>query len=181
MNGNIIKITDHTVEKQRSNIKIVDISLNEDGEFIVDIKLRNIGEEVAFIKEISFDVLDYYNMLNPQMTQYQLVKSSNIYDVVLGEERRQVSIAEPRMVTIYYLSLSIIYDEDNKAARSEKYLWAVPSIGKYAGYYISHTDMEIAKKNYLELKKMDRYDAIKSKHFINIFKSYEDNKPDFLD
>ena len=202
MNGNIIKITDHTVEKQRSNIKIVDISLNEDGEFIVDIKLRNIGEEVAFIKEISFDVLDYYNMLNPQMTQYQLVKSSNIYDVVLVEERRQVfkvsqsirpnevdrfqikvasSIAEPRMVTIYYLSLSIIYDEDNKAARSEKYLWAVPSIGKYAGYYISHTDMEIAKKNYLELKKMDRYDAIKSKHFINIFKSYEDNKPDFLD
>lgn len=41
--------------------------------------------------------------------------------------------------------------------------------------------MEIAKKNYVELKKMDNYDAIKSKHFTSILKSYEENKSDFLD
>lgn len=82
--GSIIQITNLTAEKQQSNIKIVDISLNEDGEFIVDIKLRNVGDQVAFIKEISFDILDYYNMINLQMTHYRLVKSSNTYDVILG-------------------------------------------------------------------------------------------------
>ena len=61
-----------------------------------------------------------------------------------------------------------------------KYLWAVPSISEYAACYISHTSMEIAKKNYLELKKMNNYDAIKSNHFISILKSYEENKSDFL-
>ena len=176
-------------------------SLNEDKEFIVDIKLRNIGDQVAYIKEISFDILDYYNIINPQMTHYQLVESSHTYDVVLGKEKQQVfnvsqsiganevdrfqvklasSIAETRMVTIYYLTLSIIYDEDNKVVKSEKYLWAVPSISEYAACYISHTSMEIAKKNYLELKRMNNYDAIKSNHFISILKSYEENKSDFL-
>lgn len=156
---------------------------------------------MAFIKEISFDILDYYNMVNPQMTHYMLIEPSNTYDVVLGEEEQQVfkisqsigvnevdrfqvklasSIAEPRMVTIYYLSMSIIYDEDNKAAKSEKYLLAVPSIREWAGCYISHTSMEIAKKNYLELKKMSIYDAIKSEYFLNILKSYEENRSDFM-
>lgn len=82
--------TNLTEEKQQSNIKIVDISLNEDKEFIVDIKLRNIGDQVAYIKEISFDILDYYNMINPQMTHYRLVESSHTYDVVLGKEKQQV-------------------------------------------------------------------------------------------
>lgn len=164
-------------------------------------RIRNIGDQVAYIKEISFDILDYYNMINPQMTHYQLVESSHTYDVVLGKEKQQVfnvsqsiganevdrfqvklasSIAKTRMVTIYYLTLSIIYDEDNKVVKSEKYLWAVPSISEYAACYISHTSMEIAKKNYLELKKMNNYDAIKSNHFISILKSYEENKSDFL-
>lgn len=163
--------------------------------------MRNIGDQVAYIKEISFDILDYYNMINPQMIHYQLVESSHTYDVVLGKEKQQVfnvsqsiganevdrfqvklasSIAETRMVTIYYLTLSIIYNEDNKVVKSEKYLWAVPSISEYAACYISHTSMEIAKKNYLELKKMNNYDAIKSNHFISILKSYEENKSDFL-
>lgn len=199
--GNIVQIANYAPEKQPSNIKIVDIIFNQDKGLIVDIKLRNVGDQVAFIKEISFDILDYYNMVNPQMTHYQLVKSSNTYDVILGKEKQQVfkvsqsiginevdrfqvklasSIAETRMVTIYYLSISIIYDEDNKAVESEKYLLAVPSISEWAACYVSHTSKEIAKMNYLALKKMSAYDAIKSEHFSSILKSYETNKSDFL-
>ena len=199
--GNVVQITNVIEEKQQSNIKIVDISLDENEEFTVDIKLRNIGDQVAYIKEISFDILDYYNMVNPQMTNYQLVEPSHTYDVILGGEEQQVfkvsqsigtnevdrfqiklasSIAEARMVTIYYLTLSIIYDEDNKVIKSEKYLWAVPSIRECVACYISHTSMGIAKKNYLELKKMNNYNAIKSKHFLDILRSYDENKADFL-
>ncbi len=200
--GNVVQITNLPPKKKESDIKIVDITVYEDKEFIVDIKLRNIGDQVAYIKEISFNVLDYYNMVNPQITHYQLVQSSNTYDVILEEREQQIfkvsqsigvnevdrfqvkiasSIAEARMVTIYYLSLSIIYDEDNKVVQSEKYIWTVPSITKWAGCYVSHTSMELAKKNYFKLKEFNSYDAIKSKHFIDILSSYEKNKSDFLD
>lgn len=50
--GNILQITNLTEEKQQSNIKIVDISLNEDKEFIVDIKLRNIGDSSLYKRDI---------------------------------------------------------------------------------------------------------------------------------
>lgn len=55
--------------------------------------------------------------------------------------------------------------------------WAF--VEEYVACYISPASMEIAKKNYLELKKMNSYDAIKSEHFVNILKSYEENKSDF--
>lgn len=108
-----------------------------------------------------------------------MADASGCSSYISGFKRSQSIIKNPRL-TIYYLSLSIIYDEDNKVAKSDKYLWAVPSISKCAGCYISNTNMEIAKKNYLELKKMDKYDAVKSEHFTNILKSYEDNKSNFL-
>lgn len=200
-NSSVIQITNVTSEKEKSNIKIVDISFPKSGDFIIDIKLRNIGDQVTYIKEIAFDILDYYSMGNPQVTQYQLIPSSNTYDVVLGKKERQIfkisqgiganevdrfqikmasSIPEPRMPAIYYLFLSIIYDEDSKVEKSEKHIWAVPSNRKWAGCYVSHMDMEIAKKNYLELKRFDSYDGRKSEHFVNILESYEKNKSDFL-
>lgn len=199
--GNIVQITNYAPEKQPSNLKIVDISFNVDNGLIVDIKLRNVGDQVAFIKEISFDILDYYNMVNPQITHYKLVESSNTYDVILGDKKQQLfkvsqslgvnevdrfqmkiasSMAETSMATIFYLSFSIIYDEDNKAVKSKKYLLPVPSTSEWAACYVSHTSKAIAKKNYLELKKMSNYDAIKSEHFLSILKSYEENKSDFL-
>lgn len=64
--------------------------MDEDKEFTVDIKLRNIGDQVAYIKEISFNILDYYNMLDSQKTLYQLIKPSHTYDVILGKEKQQV-------------------------------------------------------------------------------------------
>lgn len=101
--------TNLTEEKQQSNIKIVDISLNEDKEFIVDIKLRNIGDQVAYIKEISFDILDYYNMINPQMTHYRLVESSHTYDVVLGKEKQQVFNVSQSIVFTILSSLPLLH------------------------------------------------------------------------
>ena len=35
-------------------------------------------------------ILDYYNMLDPQKTLYQLIKPSHTYDVILGKEKQQV-------------------------------------------------------------------------------------------
>lgn len=199
-NGNKVEVMNPAMPT-RSRIKIVDISLDEDEDFIVDIKLRNIGDEVAFLKKVVFDIHDCYSMKNPQITHYQLVEPSCTYDLVLDDRKQQVfnisqsiganeadrfqikiasSIAEARMAAIYFLSLSFIYDEDNKIERSSKFLWAVPSTQEWAGYYMSDLDLEIAKKNYLKLVHMNQYKAIKDEQFIRILDSYEQNKSDFL-
>lgn len=186
-----------------SNVKIVDLSFYtcEDGVLIADIKLRNIGEQVAFLKKVSFDILDYYNMDNPQIVCYSLVESSNTYDIILDKDKRKVfnishkiclndvdrlflklssSIADINMVTIYYLTVSFIYDEDNKVTKSEKYILPVPSNKKFSARYIADINKKIAKQNYLMLKKMNTYEAIKTQEFVNILNSYEENKSDFM-
>lgn len=199
-NGNTVKVMNPAPPK-RSTIKIVDIFLVEDEDFIVDIKLRNIGDEVAFLKKVVFDIHDYYSMENPQITHYQLVESSCTYDLVLDDREQQVfnisqsigtnevdrfrikiasSIAEAGMAAIYYLSLSFIYDEDDKIESSGKFLWAVPSNQEWAGCYVSDFDFEIAKRNYLKLVELNQYKAVKDEQFIQILDSYEQNKSDFL-
>ena len=59
--GNILQITNLTEEKQQSNIKIVDISLNEDKEFIVDIKA--LSKTVRYTGDISTACEDWESMI----------------------------------------------------------------------------------------------------------------------
>ncbi|WP_343208024.1 hypothetical protein [Anaerolentibacter hominis] len=197
--GNVVQIYAAAPVK-KSRIKIVDITVNDEREFIVDIKLRNTGDEVAFLKKISFDIMDYYDLENPQVTEFQMIGPSAEYDVILDDRPRQEfsisqsigpnevdrfelkmasSTAEARMATIYYLSLSIIYDEDDKTEKSGNYVWAVMSNQRWAGCYINHMNMDIARKNYLKLVEFNQYDGIKSANFNGILNSYETNKADF--
>lgn len=199
-NGNTVELM-NPVPPKKSIIKIVDISLAEDEDFVVDIKLRNIGDEVAFLKKVVFDIHDYYSMENPQIVNYQLVESSCTYDLVLDDRKHQAfnlsqsiganeaerfqikiasSIVEAGMAAIYYLSLSFIYDEDDKIEKSRKFLWAVPSTQEWAGCFVSGFDFRVAKKNYLKLVELNQYKAVKDEQFIQILDSYEQNKSDFL-
>lgn len=186
------------IEKKYSDVKIVDISIRED---IVDVKLRNVGNQVAFIKEITFNVFDFYAMEDICQTSYSLAPVTCTYDLLLSELKKQtfkvsqyingndvdhfqLKIASsdvlPLMAAIYYLSLSIVYDEDNKTVESGKFVWAVRSFREFYGCYRGGKNIWAAKKNYENLLRFDRYDADKSKWFKGILESYEKNKNDFL-
>jgi hypothetical protein len=188
--------------KEDSYIEIVDVDfdINKDG-YYLDIKLRNSGDKIAFIKKIIFNMHDVFAMPNPQITQYSLVLPTATYDIVLNGEKQQAfslsqsvgandvdrfkikiasSIAETRMVTVYYFSFILCYDENRKTAESQKYISAFPSKSEWNGCYVSHTSMEIAKENYLQLLRISQLDGIKSKKFLDILKSYEDSKRDFM-
>lgn len=187
--------------KEEATIEIVDTEFVVDKGFFIDIKLRNSGDKVAYIKKIEFNMYDIYAMRNPQMTSYKLVTPTATYDVVLNKEEKQTfslsqavspngvdrfrikvasSIAETRMVTVYYFSFVLYYNEDNKTSESQKYIAVFPSTSEWAGCFVYDTSMEIAKLNYLELLRISKYDCVKSDAFLNILKSYEDSKGDFM-
>jgi len=188
--------------KEEAIIKIVDTEFVEGEEgYFIDIKLRNSGDKVAYLKKIEFNMYDIYAMINPQITDYELIMPTAAYDIVLNEEGKQIfslsqavspngvdrfrikvasSIADTRMVTVYYFSFVLYYNEDNKTSESQKYIAVFPSTSEYIGYYVSHTSMEIAKSNYLELMRFSKHDCVKSDAFLSILKSYEDSKRDFM-
>jgi hypothetical protein len=76
--------------KEDSYIEIVDVDfdINKDG-YYLDIKLRNSGDKIAFIKKIIFNMHDVFAMPNPQITQYSLVLPTATYDIVLNGEKQQ--------------------------------------------------------------------------------------------
>lgn len=189
-------------QKEEALLQIVDTEfVTEDDGFFIDIKLRNSGDRIAYLKEIEFNIHDIYAMINPQFTNYQLITPTATYDIILNGKKKQKfslsqaiaangvdrfrikvasSIAETKMVTVYYFSFVLHYNEDDKTTESQKYIAVFPSTSEWAACYVSHTSMEIAKANYLELLRISKYDCIKSDAFLGILKSYEESKNDFM-
>lgn len=207
VHGNHNIIGDHNrielvASKTDAKVQLVDLLFDEDEKgCFIDLKLRNTGDTVAFLKEVTFHLYDAFPMKNPQFTHYKLVPSTATYDFVLNADplqkfpisqsipandvdrfRFQVasSIAQTRMVTIYYFSLSLVYNEDNAILETPRYIAPFPSTSKWAGCFVSGASMGIAKSNYLRLCEINQYDGIKSESFQMLFKSYEDSKKDFI-
>lgn len=191
--------------KKKAEIKIIDIEINEYDEDsiypVLDIKIRNIGDEVAFLKKINFYIHDYYEMVNPQEVHYQRIESSHTYDVLLsGMESKQYSISQsiepngvdrfklkiasklgedPLMPVIYKFSFSIVYNEDDSSIESAKLILPVPIREEVVGCYVSNNIKENAIKNYEKLKKFIQDDSLKSNSLKKIYESYEENKEEF--
>jgi hypothetical protein len=196
-------------QKEDANIRVIDVlfDADDDGQFCIDIKVSNKGDKVAFIKRVEFSVFDTFNMRNPQiMHQYCFMPVYPTYDVVLNSDSKQSfvlsqkvnandvdrfkisccsAIADVPMPAIYRLSFSLIYD-DNKFVETNKYIVAIPQTVGYNACYVSpidsifDTSAEIAKANYLELKKFAKLEGVQVDNFKDILKSYEDNKDDFM-
>lgn len=196
-------ISVHMSSKQEAKIHIVDTEFVTDkGDFFIDIKLRNSGDKVAFLKKIVFNVMDVYSMRNPNITHYSLITPTATYDAVLDEKKEQTfslsqaiapdsvdrfrikvasSIATTRMVAVYYFSYTLLYNEDDRTSESPKFIATFPSTSEWVGCFVSGTSMHIAKENYLQLQRMAKYDCVKSDHFLNVLKSYEKSKSNFID
>ncbi|WP_433749160.1 hypothetical protein [Paenibacillus amylolyticus] len=205
INGSGNTITINSDNKKKAEIKIIDLEIleaDDEEKFpILDVKLRNIGDEVAFLKRVVFNIHDFYEMINPHAIYFDRIESSYTYDMLLsgletknytisqsvgpnGVDRFRLRIAndlgDPIMPTIYKFDIQVVYNEDNLYVNSEKIILPIPSTEEYAGYYISHTIKENAKQNYINLKRFNEDQARKSGYFTGIYDSYESHKSDFL-
>ncbi|MDF2545787.1 MAG: hypothetical protein K0R93_685 [Anaerosolibacter sp.] len=190
--------------KKEADVRIIDIVIDSDSDErypVLDVKLRNAGDEVAFLKKVSFNISDYFEMINPQITHFERIEATHTYDILLsgldnkvyslsqsilpnGVDRFRIRLAntfgDPIMPAIYKFSISILYNENNLCVKSEDMIIPIPSTEACNGYYVSDLSRENAKINYQNLKRFNRDTSLKSEHFQDIFDSYQKNESDFL-
>ncbi|MEK4820259.1 hypothetical protein [Priestia sp. FSL R5-0680] len=140
-------------------------------------------------------------MENPYIIRYSYVESSHTYDMLLsglesksysisqsvspnGVDRFKIKLAnsygDPETPPIYRLSILMVYNEEDLYVESKEIILPISYMQKHRGCYIADTVKEKAKKNYINLQRFYERDTIKSKHFLFIYNSYEENKKDFL-
>jgi len=134
----------HPIAKTDSKLNLVDcsVSYDSDADALIpelDIKIRNTGEQSAFIKEIMIDVLGEATYEDCRRPRYALIEASATYDIDLviaprknishsikpaDVDRIKVRVGRSRggpTLTVYKVTIKILYDEDNKELVSEPF------------------------------------------------------------
>jgi len=187
-----------------SIVELVDVFIDEELDeynfsIALDIKLRNIGDKIAFLNKLEVIMLDYYEMQTLGDYHYE-EESSYEYDLLIDNRSLQtfeISQAIPAndvdrfrlalaaangiegypVICYFYLKL---YFNSNDYVQSEKMIVPimVPRIVVASTY---KENMPNAKANYLALCRFNEYDAKKSDTFLRCLESYEDTKSDFME
>lgn len=127
--------------KVDSKVQLVDYSVSyPDSDVLmpeIDVKFRNTGDQVAFIKRVEFDTLGEATLEDCNKPLYSLIEASANYDINLLEnpikdishsikpadvdriKLRVFRTSGGPTLTVYKVTLKVIYDEDNKAATSD--------------------------------------------------------------
>lgn len=185
-----------------SDLRLVDVSIEEsDNSFPkIDIKLRNLGTEVVFLKKGVLRVIDKGILRDSAIVDYLSVAVSWNYDILLGDEKqieKPISHSiQPNAVdrftftlahdggdrvfpTLFYIEVSLVYNEDDKTLIFKPLLIPVPSTMKAIAATTSGYDRGIAIANINLLKRFAAYEGIKSETFRKMMKKYK--KPeDFM-
>jgi len=104
---------------------------------VVDLKMRNTGDQVAFVKQVAVEILDSAEFEDCGHPQYELIQASATYDLDLaGSPVKAIShsikhadvdriklrigrsVGGP-ILTVYKVLLRITYDEDDKKVESK--------------------------------------------------------------
>ena len=189
-------------KKTDSQIEIVDITIEESNEFpMLDIKLRNSGDTVAYLYKIEVVMDDFFQMYNIYKNGYMMMEPSHNYDMMLTEkdvqsldisqvipgndaDRFTITLAtntgdEPEVPAICTFSIKLYYN-DNQYIESKTMTIPINDPQRYSSIYTYSTDDNLAYQNYKNLCRINEYISIKSTYFNKIFESYEENKKDFI-
>ena len=206
-------------QKQDSRIEIVDIQITEEiaqitfvnekkGEeatygirigTYIDIKLRNTGDTVAFLKRVVINVHEFYPLVDPAETNYSYVPVTETYDILLNGEQNQTfevsqmveangtdrflikvmsDIGNMRMDVVYLFSVTLIYDEDDKTVESAKYIAVFPPNFNVEGCHFSKYIEENWEQNYSMIKYFASLEdpangVFASQNFIELMEQYD--------
>ena len=174
------------------SLRLVDISIDEPRNKFptLDVKLRNIGDEVIFLKRATFKILKAGELRNPRICNYQLIPVSWNYDVIFRRAEEEISHnisqaldpnsvdrftftigqkgGDPVLPTLYYFQLMLTYNEDDKSISSSPIVLPVPSDISWGGMYTHGFNEGIAKRNLEILEDFSRLDGLLSDSFKKI-------------
>lgn len=182
-------------QKEDANLKLVDVTLsdNDFGVFYLDIKLRNIGDKVAFLKKVALHIIDKGELKDPVEVQYQLFQISGDYtfelDINSDEKIIHKSIShkikpddvefiritirnaeiDPSFTSLYHISMDLLYNEDDKTIKIPSLLIGLNSS---KAWEFNNGDLDgderIIKKNKNIAKRFRNIEGIKNPHFEQI-------------
>lgn len=154
-----IKVESH-VKRTAAKVQVVDVSIVEGADYpnpILDIKLRNNGDEVAFVKRIEFKTVQHWNIFTDTHASLKLVSAA--YDVSVSEavtsrahykisheirpqetDRIQIRLSteyfcDPVGLSIFLLDAEIIYNEDNSKGKLPTLLLNIQPTATVQGSY----------------------------------------------
>ncbi len=179
-------------KKGPSLLKIVDISLHEqkDKYPYIEIKLRNVGDSVAFIKKVIFDIKDVGAFMKVRDDRPCAVPISWNYDIKLSSEAGEYSYEISQVVppddvdrftftlahsagplnAIFKIFLKIIYDEDDKEITTEPILINIPSSYDILGFTVGSNVNEYAINHNKDIySRFEKYTGIMSEEYKKIF------------
>lgn len=165
-----IRVESH-VKRTAAKVQVVDVSVVEDDDYpnpILDIKLRNSGDEVAFVKSIGFQTVQHWDIFTD--THPSLKPVSATYDVSVSEavtsrahykisheikpqetDRIQIRLSteyfgDPVGLSIFLLDAEIIYNEDNSKGKLPTLLLNIqPSVFVQASYFPGYSKGTISR------------------------------------
>jgi len=135
-----------------SSLQLVDVSFIDSGEFpVLDIKLRNTGDKIAFLKRADFEVekiwtleatvfpsaeevSQNYNVILPlsgdpysiSKSISQSIKPNNVdrFTFTLGNDG-----GGPPRFYVYLMTVKLVYDEDDKSLKTQRLLFVTERAG----------------------------------------------------
>lgn len=165
-----IRVESH-VKRTGAKVQVVDVSVIEDDDYpnpILDIKLRNSGDEVAFVKSIGFQTVQHWDIftdthpsLKPVSATYDVSVSDavtsracyNISHEIKPQETDRIQIrlsteyfGDPVGLSIFLLDAEIIYNEDNSKGKLPTLLLNIqPSVIVQGSYFPGYAKGTISR------------------------------------
>lgn len=191
-----------------SEVKIVDISVSEDILLpVIDIKLRNTGQAVAYINKMEIIMKDF-TILNNIYGEDKInslnskIEYEGLYDIMLtSDELQSYSLSQKipgndvdrfaltvytadeiqERSTICTFKIKLYYNEDNQCIESDYITLVTDYRGSfYYKKYSDYANKEFSIQNYNNLSRINKYKSVKSDEFQKLYKSYKNHRDDFL-
>ncbi|MHC6529486.1 HNH endonuclease signature motif containing protein [Vibrio proteolyticus] len=195
--------TPHVESNFRSSLQVVDIFevFDENSEEFypttMEIKLRNIGEDVAFLKEIVFETIGYWeihtdlhhSMVEVSATydvqvsnQINSVKTIKVHNEVKPQETDRIQFrlrgndgADPEGLSLYLLKIKVVYNEDSSESGSPIVILNIRPHTESHGYYFHrYSKGTITRNKHVanELLRLTNEGAVCSDYILNAAESW---------
>lgn len=189
-----IKHLNNSKSNKDSKLELVDVVLGDDEYYFctIDIKIRNIGERVAFLKQAVININQKDVLEDPSEPKYAVIPITCNYDFLLSLDKDQKKLEKkishkikpndverisftiiskelgPEKSGLFQLSLDLLYDGDNKFINIPSLLIGLSDSKQWEENSEYNKNPKIVAKNQKILEKYNKLNGLKNSQFISI-------------
>ncbi|SES63136.1 hypothetical protein SAMN04488587_0188 [Methanococcoides vulcani] len=193
LSGSNHRVTIANSKKQPSKLELVSVDFDEstDEYAKLDIKIRNVGDEPAYIKSVRFVVSDVFVPIEFREIQYSMQPVTWEYDVMFGSnpgilkcnvsqvvepngtDRFTIKMAQnespPLLFMLARFRLEIVYNENDNHLDSENLICLINPGVQVDGCFIADTDTKKLQWNIEKTKEFKKLTGTRSSAADKLF------------